>query len=79
MAMGGIDHDDVAAGIYQKFGPLIAVLADRCRGRDAQPPLGILGGMRVELGLLDILDRDQADAAIGVIDDQELFDPMLVQ
>ena len=30
-------------------------------------------------GLLDVLDRDQADAVIGVIDHDQLFDAVLMQ
>ena len=31
------------------------------------------------LGLFDVLDRDQADAAERLVDDQQLFDPVLVE
>ncbi len=31
------------------------------------------------LGLLDVLDGDKADAVIGVIDDDQLLDAVLVQ
>ena len=48
-------------------------------GGDAQPAVLVLAGIRIELRLLDVLDRDQADAAIGLVDDQQLLDAVLVQ
>ena len=44
-----------------------------------KPPLRVLGRVRVELRLLDVLDGDQADAIAGGIDDQQLLDAVLVQ
>ena len=54
-------------------------VADRGGRGDAQPPLLVLAGMRVGDRLLDVLDGDQADAAILVVDHQQLLDPVLVQ
>ena len=47
MAVRGVDHDDVDAGIDQPLGALIAALADRGRSRHAQPPLRVLAGQRM--------------------------------
>ncbi len=62
MAMRGIDDDQVDAGVDQALGALDAVIADADGGGDAQAALRILGGIRVELRLFDVLDGDQADA-----------------
>ena len=56
-----------------------AVLADAGRGGDAQAALLVLAGVRMGLRLLHVLDGDQADAAIGVVDHQQLLDPVAVQ
>ena len=77
--MRGIDHDQIDAGIDQQFGALKAALADGGRGRDAQSALRVLAGQRMRDRLFHVLDGDQADAAILIVDDQQLFDAMLVQ
>ena len=79
MSVRGIDHDQVDAGVDQQLGAVIALVADRGGGGDAQPPLLVLAGIRVRDRLLDVLDRDQADAAVLVVDDHKLFDAVLVQ
>ena len=45
------------------LGAVQAVLADAGRRRDPQAALLVLAGVGILLGLLDVLDRDQADAA----------------
>ena len=79
MAVRGVDDEQVDAGVDQPLGPLEAVVADAGGGGDAQAALRVLGGIRVELRLLDVLDGDQADAIAVVVDDQQLFDAALVQ
>jgi hypothetical protein len=79
VAVGGVDDDDVDAGVHQAHRTLETGVADG-RGRaDQQPALVVLGGQGVSLGLLDVLDRDQADGAIGVVDDDQAFDLVLAQ
>ncbi len=56
-----------------------ALVAHRGRGGDAQAAGGILGRIGIGDGLLDVLDRDQADAAVVVVDHQQLLDPALVE
>ena len=56
-----------------------AVGADRRCRADAQAAVFVLRGVRMRLGLLDVLDRDEADAAELVVDDEQLFDAMRVQ
>ena len=79
MAVRGIDDDDVDAGVDQRFGPLKPRIADTGGGGDAQTALLVLAGVGVELGFFDILDRNQADAAVVAVDDQKFFDAVLVQ
>ncbi len=77
--MRGIDHHHVDFGIDQRLRPLEALVADRGRGGDAQPPGRILGGIGIGDRLFDILDRDQPDAAAVVVHHQQLLDAALVQ
>ena len=79
MAVRGVHHDQVDAGLDQPFGALETALADRGRRRDPQPPLRILAGERMRDRLFHVLDGDQADAAILIVDHQQLLDAMLVQ
>ena len=79
MAVRGVDHDEVDAGLDQPLGALEALVADGGGGGDAQPPLLVLAGIRIGDRLLDVLDGDQADAAILVVDHQQLLDAVLVQ
>ena len=79
MAVRGVDHHEIDAGLDQPLGAVEALVADRGRGGDAQAPLLVLAGVRIGDRLLDVLHRDQADAAILVVDHQQLLDPVLVQ
>src|SRR5690606_36433426 len=79
MSVRRVDDDDVATGIDQPLGALARALADGRSGGYPQPSLLVLAGMRIESGLLDVLDRDEADAAILVVDHKELLDPVMVQ
>ena len=79
MTVGGVDDDHVAAGIDEALGPLEARITGGRRGRDPQPALLVLDGAGVGDLLLDVLDRDQADAAVMVVDDEQLLDAELVQ
>ena len=79
MAMRGVDHHHIDLGVDQRFGAFETLVAHGGRGSDAKASGGVLGGIGIGNRLLDILDRDQSDAASGVIDHQQLFDPPLVQ
>ena len=53
--------------------PTVVAAATRRR------PCSSFDGVRVLLRLLDVLDRDEADAAVLVVDHQQLLDAVLVQ
>ena len=79
MAVRGVDHDQIDAGFDQPLGAVITLVADRGRRGDAQPPLLVLAGVRIGDRLLDVLHRDQPDAAISRVDHQQLLDAVLMQ
>ncbi len=79
MSVRRIDDDDVDPRIQQHLRPDQAGLADAGRGTDPQAAVFVLAGVGAALRLFDVLDGDQADAAIVVVDDQQLLDPVLVQ
>ncbi len=79
MAVRGIDHDHVDPGADQRTGAQLPVRPDPGGRGDAQPAHGVLVGERVRLRLVHVLDGDQADAAIGLVDHQQLLDAMAVQ
>ena len=79
VAVRGVDHDAIAAGVDQRFRASKAGIADGRRRRYPQPPFGILGGKRRGDRLFDVLDGDQPDAMIVLVDDQQFLDPALVK
>ena len=79
MAVRGVDHHEIDAGRDQRLGAREALVADRGGGGDAQAPLLVLAGVRIGDRLLDVLHGDQADAAVVVVDHQQLLDAVLVQ
>ena len=79
MAVRGVDDEAVDAGRHQQFGALETLVADRGRRGDAQAPVGVLGGVGMGGRLLDILDRDEADAFCVLVDDDQLLDPVVMQ
>ena len=77
--MRGVDDEHVDAGLDQRDGPVDPGGTGAGGGTDPEPALAVLDGMRVLLGLLDVLDGHQADQPIGVVDDQQLLDAVPVQ
>ena len=70
VAVGGIDHQHVDAGLDQQLDPLLGALAHADRRAHAQLALGVARGVG-EVGLLgDVLHRHQAAQLEGVVDDQ---------
>jgi hypothetical protein len=79
VAMGGIHHDHIHPCGDQGRHPFIGAGADAHGGAHPQPLLVIAGGIGEVLGLLDVLDGDQAAQLEGVIDHQHLLDAVLVE
>ncbi len=79
VAVRGVDADDVAAGGDQRLDAGLAVRPHADRRADPQPAQAVLDRERVLLGLLDVLDGDEALEPAGPVDHQELLDPVLVQ
>ena len=79
VAVRRVDDDEVAFGAEQCLGPRQAFRADAGCGPGAEPALRVLAGVGKGLCPFDVLDRDEADAAIGVVDHHELLDPMPVE
>ena len=79
MAMGGVDDDDVDLGLQQRLGALQPLGPDAGGRGGAQAALLVLAGIGEFLRLLDILDGDEADAAIGLVHHQQLLDAVLMQ
>jgi hypothetical protein len=48
VAVGGVDHHHVDAGVHQRHGALVARVADGGGRADQQAALGVLGGARDE-------------------------------
>ena len=79
MAVRGIDHNQIAFGIDQRLRAFKARITHRCRRCNAETARGVLRGVRIGHGLIHILDRDEAHAMEGLVDDQQLFDTVRVQ
>ena len=79
MAVRGIHHDHVHAGLGQCRDAPLGFTAHAHRRADAQAFVRILGGVRIVVRLLDVLDGDQSAQLEGVVDHQHLLDAVLVQ
>src|SRR5437763_6441127 len=79
MAMRSVDDQDVETGSEQCFGALDALAAGTRRRSHAETAMLVLAGHRIALRFLDVLDGYQTDAAIDLVDNEQLFDAMLVQ
>ena len=77
LAVGGVDHEHVDARVAQGLGTLPRVAEEAHRGADAQAALGVLRGVRVLLGLVEVLDGDEAGEAAGLVDEGQLLDLVL--
>ena len=75
MAVGGVDHDHVDAGIDQRLGALEPGIADGAGRRHPQPAQPVLAGGRVEHRLLGILQRQKPGQLALRIGHQQLLDP----
>ncbi|GAA3058116.1 hypothetical protein GCM10020000_46050 [Streptomyces olivoverticillatus] len=74
VAVGAVDDQEVGTGLDERLGPLVGLVAHADRGTDDQPALGVLRGVRVLLGLDEVLDRDEALEHTGVVHQRQLLD-----
>src|SRR5690606_3627756 len=79
VTMGSVDDQEVDAGVDQGLRALIAIVANGGGGGNTETSLLVLDGVRVQLGLFDVLDGDQANAPIVFVDHQQLFDAVTVK
>src|SRR5690606_3844726 len=77
--VSGINDQEVNASINQAFGALKPIISYARGGGNAKASLRVLGSKRVELGLLNVLNRDEANAIVVIIHHEKLFDAVLVQ
>ncbi len=79
VAVGGVDGEGVDAGGDE----LCCAFEEVSGGADgsgyAEAALGVLGGVGVLELLLDVFDGDEAFELVVVVDDEELFDAVLVE
>ncbi len=79
VAVRGIHHQHVHAGIDQRGDALLGIATHANRGADQQRFMLVLGCMRVIAGLLDVLDGDQSAQLERIVDHQHFLDAVLVQ
>ena len=79
MAVGRVEHDHVHPGLDQGLGARQHLGADADGRSGQQPAHVVLGGVRVLLDLLDVLDGDQPFEPAILVDDEQLLDAVLVE
>ena len=79
VAMRGVDDDEIAFGVDQRLAALQPLVPHGGGGGDTQAARRVLGRLRIGDGLFDVLDRDEADAMIGIVHHQQLFAAALMQ
>ena len=76
--MGGVDHDDVDAGVDELFNAFFGAGTHADGGAHEELALGVLGGERVVGGLRDVLHRHEAGEVEVGVDDENAFEAVLV-
>jgi hypothetical protein len=79
VAVGRVEHEDVDPGLHQRRGPGVGVGAGADGGADPEASQGVLHGVRIVAGLLDVLHGDHAAQFEGVVDDEHLLDAVGVE
>src|SRR5690606_1628338 len=79
VAVRGVDDDYVTASSDESLRTLVSLVTHGRRCRNPQPALLVLARVGKKRGLLDILDSNETDAAVVVIYDQQLLNPILMQ
>ena len=77
LAVGGVDDEHIDAGLHQSGGALPSVAEEADAGGHTQTSLLVLGGVRVLLGLDEVLDGNQAGELAVVVDQRQLLDLVL--
>ena len=79
MAVRAVNGQYVGFG-FRQFLRALQEIAGRADGAaDAQAAMVVFGGLRIFQFLLDVLDRDQTLQVVLVVDDQQLFDAVLME
>src|SRR5699024_11170251 len=73
VGVGGVDDEDVHTGIHEGAGTLVGLVTGTDARGDEQTSGGILGGVRVLLGLDEVLDGDQTDKLVVLVHDGQLL------
>ena len=79
MTVGRVEHDHVHPGLDQGLGARQHLGPDADGRAGQQPTHVVLGGVRVLLDLLDVLDGDQSLEPAVLIDDEQFLDAVLVE
>ncbi len=79
LTVSGIDHEHVHAGLHQGGGTVVGIAQETDAGGNAQTALLVLGGIRVLLGLDEVLHGDQTGQVAFGVDQRQLFDLVLGQ
>ena len=76
--MGGVDQKDIDAGLDESLCPRLIARTCADGSADAETPKCILAGIRLSLGLLEVLDGNHSGEAEIVINDEDALDLMLL-
>ena len=79
MAVSAVDGEGVDAGVDQAGGALEEVASGADGTGYAEAALFVLAGVGVFELFLDVFDGDEAFEFVGVVDDEEFFDTVLVE
>ena len=72
--MGGVEADGVHLGVDQRGDAIHHIAGDANGGGAEQATLTVLGGVGVLLGLLDVLDGDEAAQHVVLVHQRQFFD-----
>ena len=78
MSVGGVDQKDIDAGLDESLCPRLIARTCADGSADAETPKCILAGIRLSLGLLEVLDGNHSGEAEIVINDEDALDLMLL-
>ena len=77
VAVGGVEADGVHFGVDQRGDAVHHIAGDANGGGAEQAALAVLGGVGVLLGLLDVLDGDEAAQHVVFVHQRQFFDAVL--